>query len=105
MAYYVCIFFKQTTAYDMRISDWSSDLCSSDLTTGYWNLPKATAELLADGWFHTGDVGVVDEEGFLTIRDRIKDMVISGGENVYPRSEERRVGKECGSTGRPRWST
>src|SRR3546814_18095880 len=58
------------------------------VTTGYWNLPKATAELLADGWFHTGDVGVVDEEGFLTIRDRIKDMVISGGENVYPAEVE-----------------
>ncbi len=54
------------------------------VTTGYWGLPDVTAEALVDGWFHTGDVGVVDAEGFLTIRDRLKDMLISGGENVYP---------------------
>jgi O-succinylbenzoate-CoA ligase len=50
----------------------------------YWNRPEATSETLVDGWLRTGDVGVLDDEGFLYIEDRIKDMVISGGENVYP---------------------
>ncbi len=50
----------------------------------YWNRPEATAETLKDGWLHTGDVAVMDEEGFVSIQDRIKDMIISGGENVYP---------------------
>ncbi|MEH6636186.1 MAG: long-chain fatty acid--CoA ligase [Halioglobus sp.] len=50
----------------------------------YWNRPEATAETLVDGWLHTGDIAVMDEEGFVTIQDRIKDMIISGGENVYP---------------------
>jgi len=50
----------------------------------YWNRPDATAETLVDGWLRTGDVAVMDEEGFVSIADRIKDMVISGGENVYP---------------------
>jgi O-succinylbenzoate-CoA ligase len=51
---------------------------------GYWNRPEATAETLRDGWLHTGDVAVVDDEGFVYIQDRLKDMIISGGENVYP---------------------
>lgn len=50
----------------------------------YWNRPDATADTIIDGWLHTGDVGVVDEDGFIFIQDRIKDMIISGGENVYP---------------------
>jgi O-succinylbenzoate-CoA ligase len=50
----------------------------------YWNRPEATAETLKGGWLHTGDVAVMDEEGFVAIQDRIKDMIISGGENVYP---------------------
>ena len=50
----------------------------------YWNRPQATAETIVDGWLRTGDVAVMDEEGFVTIQDRIKDMIISGGENVYP---------------------
>jgi len=54
----------------------------------YWNQPEATADAIRDGWYHTGDVGVQDEEGFITIRDRITDMVISGGENVYPAEVE-----------------
>ncbi len=50
----------------------------------YWNRPDATAAALVDGWLHTGDVAVMDEEGYVYIRDRLKDMIISGGENVYP---------------------
>lgn len=50
----------------------------------YWNRPEATAETLIDGWLHTGDVATMDEEGFVSIQDRMKDMIISGGENVYP---------------------
>jgi acyl-CoA synthetase (AMP-forming)/AMP-acid ligase II len=51
---------------------------------GYWNRPEATAETIKDGWLHSGDVGVADEEGFVKIVERLKDMLISGGENVYP---------------------
>ena len=50
----------------------------------YWNRPEATAETIVDGWLHTGDVATMDEDGFVAIQDRIKDMIISGGENVYP---------------------
>lgn len=58
------------------------------LMTGYWNRPKETAEVLRGGWMHTGDVGCVDDEGYLYIQDRVKDMIVSGGENVYPRVVE-----------------
>jgi acyl-CoA synthetase (AMP-forming)/AMP-acid ligase II len=54
------------------------------IMTGYWNRPEATADAIKDGWFHTGDVAVRDDEGFIWIQDRLKDMIISGGENVYP---------------------
>jgi len=50
----------------------------------YYNRPEATASTLRQGWVHTGDAGYVDSEGFVYIRDRMKDMVISGGENIYP---------------------
>jgi long-chain acyl-CoA synthetase len=55
---------------------------------GYWNNPAASAETLRDGWLHTGDVGSLDEDGFLTLKDRSKDVIISGGSNVYPREVE-----------------
>jgi O-succinylbenzoate-CoA ligase len=51
---------------------------------GYWNRPDATAEAIRDGWLHTGDIATMDADGFITIMDRVKDMLISGGENVYP---------------------
>src|SRR5579872_6576319 len=55
---------------------------------GYWNNPKANAETLKDGWLRTGDVGRLDEDGFLTLSDRSKDVIISGGSNIYPREVE-----------------
>ncbi len=55
---------------------------------GYWNNPEASAEVLRNGWLHTGDIGSFDEQGYLFLLDRAKDMIISGGNNVYPREVE-----------------
>jgi long-chain acyl-CoA synthetase len=55
---------------------------------GYWNRPDATAETITDGWLHTGDIAKMDEDGYFYIVDRKKDMIISGGYNVYPRDIE-----------------
>jgi long-chain acyl-CoA synthetase len=55
---------------------------------GYWNNPEASANALRDGWLWTGDLGSLDADGFLTIKDRSKDMIISGGANIYPREIE-----------------
>ena len=61
----------------------------SDLVMkGYWKNPEATANTIKNGWLHTGDVGYLDECGYLFIMDRSKDMIISGGENIYPREIE-----------------
>jgi long-chain acyl-CoA synthetase len=60
----------------------------SAVMLGYWNNPKANAETLRDGWLRTGDVGRLDEDGFLTLSDRSKDVIISGGTNIYPREVE-----------------
>ena len=59
------------------------------VTPGYWNHPEATAKTIENGWFHTGDMVRQDEEGYLYVVDRIKNMYISGGENVYPAEVER----------------
>jgi long-chain acyl-CoA synthetase len=62
---------------------------SPSTMTGYWNKPEATADAItADGWFKSGDAGRVDDDGYLFIEDRVKDMIISGGENVYPAEVE-----------------
>jgi long-chain acyl-CoA synthetase len=55
---------------------------------GYWNQPEASAETLRGGWLHTGDMGSFDDDGYLTLRDRSKDLIISGGMNIYPREVE-----------------
>lgn len=55
---------------------------------GYWNEPEASAQTLRGGWLHTGDVGSFDQDGYLTLRDRSKDLIISGGMNIYPREVE-----------------
>ena len=55
---------------------------------GYWNNPEATAATLKGGWLHTGDIGAFDADGFLTLKDRAKDVIISGGSNIYPREVE-----------------
>ncbi|MFP4533596.1 MAG: class I adenylate-forming enzyme family protein [Desulfobacterales bacterium] len=59
-------------------------IAGTNLMKGYWNKPEATAETLKDGWLFSGDMGKMDEDGFLYIMDRKKDMIISGGENIYP---------------------
>jgi len=56
--------------------------------SGYWGNAAASAETLRNGWLHTGDMGTRDEEGFLTLKDRSKDVIISGGSNIYPREVE-----------------
>ncbi|MCA1832850.1 MAG: long-chain fatty acid--CoA ligase [Actinomycetota bacterium] len=56
---------------------------------GYWNLPEETAQTLRGGWLRTGDIGHMDDDGYITIVDRVKDMYISGGENVYPAEVEK----------------
>lgn len=81
---------------EVRVVDAAGDDCDADeagevlirgphVMVGYWNRPEATAESIDDdGWLHTGDVAVMDRDGFVYIQDRVKDMIISGGENVYP---------------------
>ena len=76
----------------------------------YWNRPDATAETVVDGWLHTGDGARMDADGFVYIEDRLKDMIISGGENVYPAEIENVLLSmpeiaDCGVIGQPsdRW--
>ncbi|MBL7176452.1 MAG: long-chain-fatty-acid--CoA ligase [Desulfobacteraceae bacterium] len=59
-------------------------LRAPNVMKGYWNRPEDTAETIKDGWLHTGDIAKMDQDGFLYIMDRKKDMIISGGENIYP---------------------
>ena len=64
-------------------------LCRGDMVMpGYWHNPDANATALRGGWLHTGDIGAFDADGYLTLKDRSKDMIISGGSNIYPREVE-----------------
>ena len=63
---------------------------------GYWRNPHASAKALAGGWLHTGDLGTVDAAGFLTLKDRSRDLIISGGSNIYPREVEEALLRHAG---------
>jgi long-chain acyl-CoA synthetase len=74
---------------DVRIADDGEILVRGDtVMRGYWDDPDATARALAEGWLHTGDVGELTPDGYLHLRDRAKDLIISGGSNIYPREVE-----------------
>jgi acyl-CoA synthetase (AMP-forming)/AMP-acid ligase II len=75
--------------HDLPPGEIGEVITKSDcVMAGYWQNPAANAETLRDGWLHTGDLGSIDADGLLTLRDRSKDMIISGGSNIYPREIE-----------------
>jgi len=87
---------------EVRVVNSAGDDCSPDepgevivrgphIMAGYWNRPEATAETIVDGWLRTGDIATMDGDGFVYIQDRVKDMIISGGENVYPAEIENAI--------------
>jgi len=92
---------------DLPAGEVGEILTRSDcVMAGYWQNPQATAQTLRGGWLHTGDLGTLDAAGYLTIRDRSKDMIISGGSNIYPREIEEVLLRhpavaECSVVGRP----
>ena len=74
---------------DVPVGDVGEIICrSKQVMKGYWARPEANAKSIRDNWFYTGDAGYLDEDGYLYIHDRIKDMIVSGGENVYPAEVE-----------------
>jgi long-chain acyl-CoA synthetase len=88
---YACVEVRVADADDKPLpaGEIGEILCRGEVVTpGYWRNPDATAAALRNGWLHTGDVGVFDEDGFLTLKDRSKDLIISGGSNIYPREVE-----------------
>jgi long-chain acyl-CoA synthetase len=73
----------------LPVGETGEIICRGDVVMpGYWRNPEATAQTMRGGWLHTGDVGVFDADGYLTLKDRSKDMIISGGSNIYPREVE-----------------
>ncbi|WP_372023149.1 AMP-binding protein (plasmid) [Tistrella mobilis] len=105
------------TGVTVRVVDDAGADCAPDMPgevivsgdvvmTGYWQNPEATASALRDGWLHTGDIGSLDAHGVLTLKDRSKDVIISGGSNIYPREVEEVLLRypgvsEANVTGRP----
>ena len=91
----------------LRRGEIGEVVCRGDVVMpGYWRNPDATAAALKEGWLHTGDVGCFDIEGYLTLKDRSKDLIISGGSNIYPREVEEilvthRKVREVSVIGRP----
>ena len=88
---FACVEVMVTDAEDRALppGDAGEILCRGDtVMSGYWRNEDATAATLKDGWLHTGDVGAFDAEGYLTLKDRSKDLIISGGSNIYPREVE-----------------
>ena len=74
---------------ELPVGDVGEILVKGDsVMAGYWRNPEATAAAIRDGWLFTGDVGSLDADGFLTLKDRSKDLIISGGSNIYPREVE-----------------
>ena len=73
----------------LPVGETGEILCRGDMVmAGYWRNPDASAQALKGGWLHTGDVGAFDADGYLTLKDRSKDLIISGGSNIYPREVE-----------------
>src|SRR5262249_15036268 len=86
-----CVEVKIADAADRELpaGETGEILCRGDVVMpGYWRDEAASAATLRGGWLHTGDVGALDAEGYLTLKDRSKDMIISGGSNIYPREIE-----------------
>src|SRR4051812_28179310 len=78
---------------EVRIDEGEICVRSDLVMKGYWNAPRLTAETIRDGWLYTGDMGRVDDDGYLTILDRKKDLIIRGGFNVFPRDVEEALGE------------
>lgn len=79
---------------DVPVGDVGEIVCrGGHVMLGYWNQPEATAAAIRDGWMHTGDAGYLDEGGYLFVVDRIKDMIITGGENVYSAEVEKVISR------------
>jgi long-chain acyl-CoA synthetase len=96
---YACLEVMVADANDKALpaGETGEIICRGDVVMpGYWNNPEATAQTMRGGWLHTGDVGAFDEDGYLTLKDRSKDMIISGGSNVYPREVEEVLLKHAG---------
>ena len=75
--------------HDVPLGEMGEIIVRGDVVmSGYWRNPQGTADALRDGWLYTGDMGSQDERGYITLRDRSKDVVISGGSNIYPREVE-----------------
>jgi long-chain acyl-CoA synthetase len=87
---YACVEVMVTDAQDRPVQTGEAGeiICRGVVMSGYWDNPQASQASLRGGWLHTGDVGLFDAEGYLHLKDRSKDLIISGGSNIYPREVE-----------------